>query len=306
MFLGAHIGIAEGWPEAAAQAREIGCDAMQVFSKSPRSWKGPPIPPETAEAFRAAVSRQGIRRLLVHHGYLANLAHPRPDALRQSRAALDDELARAEQLGADGLVLHPGAHLGSGPDAGIASIVASLNAAFERVPGTVRVLLENAAGQGTTLGRSWDELVRMLAGVKDARRIGICLDTCHLWASGLDFRSPETYGERLDEIAGSIGLESVRAFHLNDARAPLGSRLDRHANIGSGEIGIEGFRGWIRDRRWAETPGVLETPLDDRGYARYAEDLGRLRSLRAGAAADPRPSRRGSSSSNKRPRSERI
>ncbi len=301
MFLGAHIGIAGGWPEAVAQAREIGCDSMQVFSKSPRSWNGPPIPPDSATAFRAAVARRGIRRVLVHHGYLANLAHPRPDALRQSRAALDDELARAELLGADGLVLHPGAHLGSGPDAGIASIVASLNAAFDRSPGQVRVLLENAAGQGTTLGRSFDELARMIAGVREASRIGVCIDTCHLFASGLDFRSPEAYGERIDEIAGSIGLESVRAFHLNDAQAPLGSHRDRHANIGSGEIGADGFRGWVRDPRWAETPGVLETPLDDRGYALYAEDLGRLREVAAGA----RPPRRGAPSSNKRPRSER-
>ena len=305
MFLGAHIGIAEGWPEAVAQARAIGCDAMQVFSKSPRSWKAPALRPETAEAFRAAVAQQGLRRVLVHHGYLANLAHPRPDALRQSRAALEDELARAELLGADGLVLHPGAHLGAGPEAGIASIVASLNAAFERVPGTVRVLLENAAGQGTTLGRSFDELARMLEGVRETRRIGICLDTCHLFASGLDFRSPEAYGARIDEISDSIGLESVRAFHLNDAQAPLGSHLDRHANIGSGEIGVEGFGGWIRDPRWAETPGVLETPLDDRGYALYAEDLGRLRSLLP-AGGTPSPlRRRGSSSSNKRPRSDR-
>ncbi len=305
MFLGAHIGIADGWPEAVAQAREIGCDAMQVFSKSPRSWKGPAIPPETAEAFRQAVARQGLRRVLVHHGYLANLAHPRPDALRQSRAALEDELARAELLGADGLVLHPGAHLGSGPEAGISTVVASLNAAFERVPGKVPVLLENAAGQGTTLGRSFDELARMLSGVRESRRIGICIDTCHLFASGLDFRSPETYAERIDEIAGSIGLGSVRAFHLNDARAPLGSHLDRHANIGAGEIGVDGFAGWLCDPRWAETPGVLETPLDDRGYALYAEDLGRLRSLLPRPTPAARPSRRGSSSSNKRSRSER-
>ncbi|EQD38754.1 AP endonuclease, family 2, partial [mine drainage metagenome] len=247
----------------------------------------------------------GIRRVLVHHGYLANLAHPRPDALRQSRTALEDELARAELLGADGLVLHPGAHLGSGPEAGIATIVASLNAAFEKVPGTVRVLLENAAGQGTTLGRNWDELARMLSGVRDGRRIGICLDTCHLLASGLDFRSRESYGERIDEIAGTIGLESVRAFHLNDALAPLGSHRDRHANVGAGEIGAEGFRGWIQDRRWATTPGVLETPLDDQGYALYAADLARLRSLLTGAAPARRPARRGSSSSNKRLRSER-
>ncbi|EQD79224.1 apurinic endonuclease Apn1, partial [mine drainage metagenome] len=159
-------------------------------------------------------------------------------------------------------VLHPGAHLGSGPEAGIATIVASLNAAFEKVPGTVRVLLENAAGQGTTLGRNWDELARMLSGVRDGRRIGICLDTCHLLASGLDFRSRESYGERIDEIAGTIGLESVRAFHLNDALAPLGSHRDRHANVGAGRSEPKGFGAGSRTAVGRRRPASSTTPLD--------------------------------------------
>jgi deoxyribonuclease-4 len=305
MYLGAHIGIAKGWPEAVTQARSIGCDALQVFAKSPRSWTGPAISPASADAFRSAVATSGIRRVLVHHGYLANLAHPRPDQLRRSQQALKDELSRAELLGADGLVLHPGAHLGSGVEAGIASIVASLNHAFEESPGSIRVLLENSAGQGSTLGRSFEELRQMLAGVHEHRRVGICIDTCHLFAAGMEFRTPTAYGERIDEIEATIGVSSVRAFHLNDARAPLGSHLDRHANIGTGEIGVAGFAGWVRDPRWSETPGVLETPLDDRGYALYAEDLVRLRSLLgSGTSRIPAP-RTGSSTSNKRPRSAR-
>ena len=280
MILGAHLGIAEGLPEAVREARKIDADALQIFSKSPQMWTGPPIAPAAAEAFRAALREERIRATAVHHGYLINLGSPKPDSLEKSRSVFVEEIQRAELLGVDGLIFHPGAHLGSGVDAGLRTIAESLRGAIEAVPdGRVRLLLENAAGQGTALCSSFEELATVLAAVDAPERLGGTLDACHLFAAGFDFRTPEGYGSLVDRIDGTIGRAMVRAFHLNDAKAELGSHLDRHENIGKGQIGLDGFRHLVRDPGWAELPGYLETPLDEDGYARYAQDLVTLRSL---------------------------
>jgi deoxyribonuclease IV len=281
MWIGAHIGIADGLPEAVRAGRAIGCEAIQIFSKSPQMWAGPPVAPEAAEAFRAAVRTEGLKATAVHHGYLANLASPKKATLTRSRRAFVDELRRAELLGVDGLVVHPGAHLGSGVDAGLRTIADSLTKAFAAVPeGRVRVLLENAAGQGTALCSTFVELRRVLEAVGVPERLGVCLDTCHLFASGIDLRTEAAYGAFVDRLRSDLGGEVVRAFHLNDAKADLGSHLDRHENLGRGKIGADGFGFLVRDPQWKEVPGYLETPLDDHGYDRYAEDLGVLRALR--------------------------
>lgn len=296
MLLGAHVGISHGLADAAHEGHRIGCEAIQIFSKSPQMWEGPPIAPEAANAFRAAVRAEGIVATAVHHGYLLNLGTPKRPMLRRSRRAFLDEVRRAELLGVDGLIFHPGAHLGSGLDAGLALVAESLRQTLAEVPdGRVRLLLENAAGQGTTLGASFEQLARVLQAVNAPSRVGVALDTCHLFASGVDFRAAEGYGRMVDEIDRTVGLAAVRAFHLNDAQAPLGSRKDRHENIGRGQIGTEGFRHLVNDARWRDVPGYLETPLDDRDYEKYAEDLRTLRSLLAEAGSPPRspePARR--------------
>lgn len=280
MWLGAHIGIAGGLAESVRSGRAIDCEAIQIFSKSPQMWAGPAIAPAAAEAFRDAVRSEGLRATAVHHGYLANLASPKALVLARSRRAFADEIARAELLGVDALILHPGAHLGSGVDAGLATLVASLRAALEAHPESkVKILLENMAGQGTTLGSTFDQLATVLSALSAPERVGVAVDSCHLFASGVDFRSEEGYGAAMDAIGRSVGIAAVRAFHLNDAKAPLGSHLDRHENIGRGEIGLEGFRHLVNDPRWRTTPAYLETPLDDDGYARYAADLATLRAL---------------------------
>ncbi len=293
MLLGAHIGIADGLAQAVREARGIGCDSMQIFSKSPQMWSGPAIPADKAAEFRAAVPAERIRATAVHHGYLANLASPKPDMLARSRSAFLDELQRAELLGVDGLIFHPGAHLGSGVEAGLATIAESLSQALVAVPeGRVVLLLENAAGQGTTLGTTFEELRWVLDAVGRPERVGVALDTCHLFAAGNDFRSDEGYRAVMERVERVLGRGTVRAFHLNDAKAELGSHLDRHENIGKGQIGLDGFRHLVRDPRWAGTPGYLETPIDENGYARYAEDLRTLRSLEETAPAAGRTGRR--------------
>jgi deoxyribonuclease-4 len=296
MWLGAHLGIAGGLADAVHEGRKIGCDALQIFSKSPQMWSGPAIAPAAAEEFREAVRGEGIRATAVHHGYLANLGSPKALVLRRSRAAFQDELVRAELLDVDALIFHPGAHLKSGVEAGLTTIAESLRLVLEARPeGKVRILLENAAGQGTTLGSKFEELRFILDQVGRPDRLGVTLDTCHLFAAGYDFRDATTYGALMDDVERVLGRGTVRAFHLNDAKASLGEHLDRHENIGKGEIGLEGFRQFVMDPRWAETPGYLETPLDDRGYSRYAEDLRTLRSLLPTTGAEraaPKPARR--------------
>ncbi len=293
MFLGAHLGIADGLAEAAREGRRIGCDSLQIFSKSPQMWSGPAIPADKAAEFRAAIPAERIRATAVHHGYLANLASPKPDMLARSRSAFLDELQRAELLGVDAMIFHPGAHLGSGVETGLATIADSLRKALAAVPeGRVVLLLENAAGQGTTLGTTFEELRWVLDSVGRPDRVGVALDTCHLFAAGNDFRAADGYGALMERVDRVLGRGTVRAFHLNDAKAELGSHLDRHENIGKGEIGLDGFRHLVNDPRWGTTPGYLETPLDDDGYARYAADLRTLRSLEAPSPVVGRTARR--------------
>ncbi|MCI4327829.1 MAG: deoxyribonuclease IV [Thermoplasmata archaeon] len=290
MWLGAHIGIAEGLGDAPRQGRAIGCDAIQIFSKSPKMWAGPPISDESAAAFRAGVAAVGLKATAVHHGYLVNLASPKKAMLGRSRKALLDEVERATKVGVDGLILHPGAHMGEGTDAGLARIVASLNWVIEKTPESpVRLLLENAAGQGTATCSTFPELRTTLDGVSTRARVGVTLDTCHLFAAGNDFRTPEAYGALMDRLEAELGAKEVRAFHLNDAKADLGSHLDRHENIGKGQIGVDGFRNLVNDPRWATTPGYLETPLAGEDYAEYIADLATLRGLIAPAQAAESP-----------------
>ncbi len=289
MYLGAHLGIAGGLANAVAEAEKLSLESLQIFSKSPQMWAGPAIPSEAARAFREAVGADGLRATAVHHGYLLNLGSPKPEMLERSRRAFLDEIARADLLGVDALIFHPGAHLGSGSEPGLRTIAESLTEALRAAPdSSPRLLLENAAGQGSTLCSTLEELSTVLAAVDEKRRVGVALDTCHLFAAGYDFRTESSYGVLVDRIAATIGLDRVGAFHLNDAKADLGSHRDRHANIGTGEIGLSGFRELVRDPRWAKVPGYLETPLDDRGYARYAEDIATLRSLLGGTVAKER------------------
>jgi deoxyribonuclease IV len=286
MLLGAHLGISGGFAEAIDAAGRLGAECVQIFAKSPQMWSGPPVSPEAAERFRTALRSSAVRATAVHHGYLLNLASPKPEMLERSRAAFLDEIARADLLGVDALIFHPGAHLGTGTVAGLATLCESLEGALAATPmSSTRLLLENAAGQGTTLCASLEELAEVLDRVRGARRLGVTLDTCHLFANGFDLGSEAGYGELIDKVRSTFGEANVRAFHLNDAKAPRGSHLDRHENIGQGEIGAEAFGRLVRDRRWAEVPGYLETPLDADDYARYEQDLATLKGLRGAGPA---------------------
>jgi deoxyribonuclease-4 len=231
---------------------------------------------EIAE-FRRGLLDYRIKMVVAHDSYLINLGSPNGEILKKSLGAFADEVERCEQLGIPYLVFHPGSHVGSGETAGLKRIAKSINEVLKRKKGYVtQVLLETTAGQGSNLGYRFEQLAEILAWVKDQRRVGICVDTCHIFAAGYDLRTGPAYEASIQELDEKIGLKRVRAFHLNDSKKGLGSRVDRHENIGKGELGLEPFRLLLNDLRFAAIPMLLETPGGDDAYRR---DLKTLRSL---------------------------
>jgi deoxyribonuclease-4 len=287
--LGAHMSIAGGLHLALERGRALDCFAVQIFVKNQRQWAARPLGDAEARAFRAARRATGIPAVFAHGSYLVNLASPAPAAWRQAVDAFTDELERAEALGLSCVAIHPGSHLGTGAEAGIGRVAAAVGEALRRTRGCrVRIALENTAGAGGTLGRTFAELGAMLDRVGRARRVGVCVDTCHLFAAGYDIRTPAGYGAAVAECARAVGLDRVLAFHLNDARVPLGSGLDRHEHIGRGALGLAPFRRLLHDRRFAAVPKVLETPKDPEPAA-DRRNLAVLRRLRRLSAPRSRP-----------------
>jgi deoxyribonuclease IV len=275
--LGAHVSIAGGLHLALERGRALGCGAVQIFLKNQRQWAARPLAADEVRAVRAARRTTGIGPVFAHASYLINLATPEPAAWRQAVDAFTDELERAEALALRCVVIHPGSHLGSGPAVGLPRVAAAVCEALRRTRGyRVRIALENTAGAGGGLGRTFAELGALLAAAGRPRRLGVCLDTCHLFAGGYDVRTPAGYDAAIGECAAAVGLDRVLAFHLNDARAPLGSGLDRHEHIGRGGLGLSPFRRLLRDARFHAVPKVLETPKEPEPVA----DLRNLATLR--------------------------
>lgn len=285
MLLGAHMSVSGGLSLAFERAQSIGINTMQVFTKNQNRWDQKPTPTEEIERWFQARAATGIGPIISHAAYLLNLGTPDDALWEKSVAALIDELTRAEQLGILGVVLHPGAHMGSGEEAGIARIAAGLNRAHAATPGfKTLTLLETTAGQGTALGYKFEQLKGMLDGTHAPERIGLCLDTCHIFVAGYDIRTPETYAATLDEFDRLLGLTRLKCFHLNDAKKPLGSRVDRHDHIGTGELGLAAFGFLLNDPRFAQVPMVLETPKSEDMHE-DVENLALLRELIRPAAS---------------------
>jgi deoxyribonuclease IV len=279
MIIGGHISIAGGIAEAPGRARELGLDALQVFSKNQKRWTAPPVDPAAADDFRAALETAGIApaATAIHTSYLINLAATDAGRRKKSRAAFRDELARAGVLGIPLLIFHPGSHLGAGTAAGVAAVGDALREALEAEAGAgTALLIETTAGQGDCVGRSFEELRDMIAAAGGHARLGVCYDTCHTFAAGYDIRTPETCAATLAAFDRVIGLDRLRAMHLNDSKTDLGSRRDRHEHIGAGSIGRVGFGCLLGDRRFADLPAFMETPEAE---AEYPRNLAVLRQL---------------------------
>ena len=279
-LLGAHMSIAGGLHRALERGQEAGCSVVQIFLKNQLQWTAKPYTGEEIALFKAAWKSSGIATVFAHSSYLINLAAAAPAEWQRAVAAFHDELERAEALGLPFVIIHPGSHRGEGLEAGVGRIARALDEVIARTSGyRVMVLLENTAGGGATIGRSFEELAALLHAVKTPERVGVCLDTCHLFAAGYDVRTRTGYESAMRACARLVGLRRVRAFHLNDAKASLGSGLDRHEKIGRGRMGVPAFRLLMNDRRFARVPMALETPKDPEPRADRAA-LALLRRLR--------------------------
>lgn len=280
--LGAHMSIAGGYFKALERGSEIGCTAVQIFTKNANQWAGKPITQQEIESFGAALGKAdyGAPDLIAHDSYLINLATPDDALWEKSLAAFGHELDRCEMLGVPALVTHAGAHVGSGEETGLARISAGLDRVLSERPGqNVAVLLETTAGQGTALGYAFEHLRDMIAAVRPENRdrVAVCWDTCHLFAAGIDFTEEYKYERMVESFDRIVGLDKLRAIHLNDSQKGLGSRVDRHAHIGEGMLGIEPFRFIMNDPRLAALPKVLETPKE----ADMADDIRNMALLRS-------------------------
>jgi len=275
-YVGAHVSASGGVENAPLNAMEIGARAFALFTKNQRQWKAKPLSEESIEAFRTNLEKSGIspRHVLPHDSYLINLGHPEPEKLEKSREAFVDELKRCEQLGLDKLNFHPGSHLvkiskkdpeyalklEAAERACLDVIAESMNRAIEAIPdSTVKLVIENTAGQGSNLGYRFEHLAYLIERVEAKERVGVCLDTCHTFTAGYDLRTPEAYEATMKAFDEIVGFGYLSGMHINDSKPPLGSRVDRHHSLGMGEIGWEAFRLMMNDPRMDDIPLILET-----------------------------------------------
>ena len=281
LLLGAHVSTAGGVEKSPARGLETTCDTIQIFAKPPNRWASKALAEENVAAFKAAVVETGIGPVIAHGLYLTNLATPDDALWTRSVDALADDLERCEMLGLPGLVVHPGSHKGSGEEAGQARIAAALDEIHTRLAGySVQVWLEITAGQGDHLGYTFDQIRRMIDSVARPERLGVCFDTAHAWAAGYEIHTREGFDATWAEFDRILGLERLRALHLNDTSKELGSRVDRHEQVGKGKLGLDTFRFLVNDPRFRDIPMILELDLGD---DEFRENLATLRSLVGGA-----------------------
>ena len=280
---GAHMSMAGGHHNAVLAAHAVGFRSVQLFSKNNNQWKAPPLTEKHRQAFRSALEETGVGQAVVHNSYLINLASPDDALWEKSIDAMVVELERADLLGIEQVVAHPGAHVGSGEVVGLERIARGIDEVHRRTPEVrSRIALETTAGQGSCLGDRFEHLGRIIELVEEPDRLGVCVDSCHIFAAGYPLATPGEYSETMDALERFVGAGRVRVWHLNDSVRERGSRVDRHAGIGRGKLGLEPFRHLVNDPRWAGLPMLLETPkgVED-GEELDAINLRVLRSLLA-------------------------
>ena len=270
-FIGAHVSAAGGVENAPVNAHSIGATAFALFTKNQRQWEAPPLTQKSIDAFKANCEKYGYTpsQILPHDSYLINLGNPDRDALEKSRNAFLDEMVRCQQLGLDRLNFHPGSHLNKiSEEESLLLIADSINMALERTQG-VTAVIENTSGQGSNLGYTFDQIRYIIDHVNDQSRVGVCIDTCHAFTAGYDISTPEAFAKTFSHFDRVIGFKFLKGIHLNDTKKGLGSRVDRHENIGDGLLGIEPFRLIMTDPRFNGIPIILETPDE----SRWAEEI---------------------------------
>jgi deoxyribonuclease-4 len=276
MRFGFHISIAGGFSKVVERARVRGCETIQFFSRNPRGWKYSPLNKKEAEAFRSSVQSSTLFPIFLHMPYLPNIASFKSKFYKRSIHSIVTDLQRAEQLGAQYLIIHIGHRMESSEDQAIDAVSQGIDQAFERVKNGVILLVENTAGQGTEIGYAFDQIKKIIEGVHDYQRMGVCLDTAHTFEAGYDFSNKEGLERALEKFDQVVGLKRLHLLHLNDSKTPLGSRKDRHWHIGEGYIGLEGFRNLVNHPLLRHLPGIMETPRKD-----TVEDLKNMKVIRS-------------------------
>lgn len=265
-LIGAHMSISGGVDQAPLRGKAVGCACVQIFTKSNMQWRSRPLAEKEIAAFQNNCRETGIRPVVAHNCYLINLASPKRDLAKKSFDAFLEEIERCRRLGLPAIIAHPGSHVGAGESAGLRRITRAVDELIERTADAkVNLLLETTAGQGSNLGFRFEHLAEIINGVKRKSRVGVCYDTCHAFAAGYDIRTEDAYRRTMEEFDGIVGLKRIQAFHFNDAKHDLGSRVDRHEHIGRGKLGREPFRLILRDPRFADVPKILETQKGKHG-----------------------------------------
>jgi len=283
ILLGAHFSIAGGLHKAVLTASEYGCTALQIFTKNATTWKERTLSHQEVERFNEVRELTAIQSICSHTSYLINLASPEPIKYDRSLKALENELLRSSLLSIPYVIMHPGSHMGAGEDKGLQKIAQGINTIFDRSPNiTCRLLLEATAGQGSSLGHTFEQLARISDAVERREKIGVCFDTCHVFAAGYDIRGKKAYQGTMQSLDRIVGIDRLCVIHLNDAKKGLAARVDRHEHIGEGKIGIDAFGFIMNDSRLKTVPKILETPKK-KGSADYDQiNLNRLRALVSG------------------------
>jgi len=279
LLIGFHVSIKDSLSSAFDGATELGCTTFQIFTRNPRGWKFRPLDEEEVSSFLERRRQTSFKFVVAHMPYLPNLATPVKALMRKSRSSLGEEVKRCDSLGIDYLVAHIGSHMGKGTMVGVRNVAEACDEALEESTGKTVLLLENMAGQKNCVGARFEELSLILDLVKKRKRVGVCLDTCHLLAAGFDMTSKEAVERTMSLFDELVGLKEIRVVHLNDSKGPLGGALDRHEHIGLGQIGREGFRAFLHHDSVTELPLLMETPVDDR--RRDAQNLQTVKRLAA-------------------------
>ena len=276
MRLGFHISIAGGFSKVVERAKVRGCETIQFFSRNPRGWKYGPLRQNEVDEFRSTIQSSALFPVFLHLPYLPNIASRDSKFYKRSVDSIGTDLKRAEQVGAQYLIVHVGHRMKSSQEEAIEAVSQGINQAFERVKNAVTLLLENTAGQGTEIGYTFEQLERIIRGIDEEKRMGICLDVAHAFEAGYDLSRKEGIEQALESFDRTIGLKRLHLLHLNDSKTPLGSRKDRHWHIGEGYIGNEGFRQLINHPSVRPLPGIMETPRKD-----TVEDLRNMKVIRS-------------------------
>ena len=261
ILLGAHISISGGFHKAIEKGEEIGCTAIQIFTKSGRSWFAKEITQQEIDKFQETLKKSSIKSVIAHSAYLINLGSPKKEIEQKSIKGLKLELERCDQLSIPFLVIHPGAHLKSGEEKCLEQIAKNLSDILKKHKGKTKILLETTAGQGTNVGYKFEHLQKILNLSKEKNKMGVCLDTCHIFSAGYDIGTTKGYEKVMSEFSKTIGLKNLKVIHLNDSKTNLNSRKDRHENLGKGTIPISSFRLIMNDKRFEKIPKILETPV---------------------------------------------